>query len=52
MVTNLHAKNQVNICKHLEKKVQKINTAERQTDELTDGQSANLKSSLALPVGD
>ena len=52
MVTDSHAKNQVNICKHLEKKSGKlILRNDRQTDGLTDGQSANLKSPSA-PVGD
>ena len=57
MVTDLHAKNQVHICKRLAEKSGKLvlrtdGRTDRRTDGLTDGQSANLKSPLALPVGD
>ena len=57
MVIDLHAKNQVNICKRLGKKSGKlILQADRRIDGLTDGltdrQSANLKSPSASPVGD
>ena len=47
MVIDFHAKNQVNICKHFGKKAGKLIP----TDGLTGGQSANLKSPSASPVG-
>ena len=53
MAIDLHAKNQLNICKRLGKKSGKlILQTDRRMDGLTDWQSANLKSPLALPVGE
>ena len=57
MVIDLHAKNQLNICKHLGKTSGKlILQTDRQTDRLMDGltdvQTANPKSPLALPLWD
>ena len=53
MVIDLHAKNQVNICKRLGKKSGKMMLwTDRRTNGRTDGQSANLKSPSASPVGD
>ena len=53
MATDLYAKNQLNIYKHLgEKSGKLILRTDRRKDGLIDGQSANLKSLSTLPVGD